>query len=30
MQMTELAIAPSIQSEGKIFQRAQYVGMAKS
>ena len=30
MQMTELVIAPSIQSEGKIFQRAQYVGMAKS
>jgi IMP dehydrogenase len=30
MQMTEIIIAPSIRTEGKIFQKAQNIGMAKS
>ena len=29
MQLTEIIIAPSIQTEGKIFQKAQRVGMGK-
>jgi len=29
MQMTELIIAPDIKSEGKLFQRAQRIGMCK-
>jgi IMP dehydrogenase len=29
MQLTELIIAPSIQTEGKIFQQSQHVGMGK-
>lgn len=29
MQLTEIIIAPSVQSEGKLFQRAQRVGMGK-
>jgi len=29
MQLTELIIAPAIQHEGKIFQKAQRVGMGK-
>ncbi|MFC1668414.1 GuaB3 family IMP dehydrogenase-related protein [Chlamydiota bacterium] len=29
MQLTELIIAPSIQTEGKIFQKAQRIGMGK-
>ncbi|MDI6703618.1 MAG: GuaB3 family IMP dehydrogenase-related protein [bacterium] len=29
MQMTELIIAPAIQTEGKIFQRTQRIGMGK-
>jgi len=29
MQLTEIIIAPSIQNEGKVFQRAQKVGMGK-
>jgi len=29
MQLTEIIIAPSIQQEGKVFQRAQKVGMGK-
>ena len=29
MQMVEIIIAPSIQTEGKIFQKAQRVGMGK-
>jgi len=29
MQLTEIIIAPSIQTEGKIFQTAQRVGMRK-
>ncbi len=29
LQLTELIIAPSIQSEGKVFQKAQRVGMGK-
>ena len=28
-QMTELIIAPAIKTEGKIFQKAQRVGMGK-
>jgi IMP dehydrogenase len=30
MQLTEIIIAPSIRTEGKLFQRAQNIGMAKS
>jgi IMP dehydrogenase len=30
MQLTELIIAPSIQTEGKIFQQSQHVGMGKT
>ena len=29
LQLTEIIIAPSIQTEGKIFQKAQRVGMGK-
>jgi IMP dehydrogenase len=29
MQLTELIIAPSIKTEGKIFQKAQKIGMGK-
>lgn len=29
MQLTELIIAPSIQTEGKVFQKAQRIGMGK-
>ena len=29
MQLTEIIIAPSIQTEGKVFQAAQRVGMRK-
>ncbi len=29
MQLTEIIIAPSIQTEGKIFQKVQHVGMGK-
>ena len=29
MQLTEIIIAPSIQTEGKVFQKAQGVGMGK-
>ena len=29
MQMTEIIIAPAIKTEGKIFQKAQHVGMGK-
>jgi len=29
MQFSELIIAPDIKSEGKIFQRAQKIGMCK-
>ena len=29
MQLVEIIIAPSIQTEGKLFQRAQRVGMGK-
>ncbi len=29
MQMTEIIIAPSIQTEGKLFQKAQRIGMGK-
>ncbi len=29
MQLTEIIIAPSIQTEGKVFQEAQRVGMAR-
>ena len=29
LQLTELIIAPSIKTEGKIFQQAQRVGMGK-
>ena len=30
MQLTELIIAPSIQTEGKIFQQSQHGGMGKT
>lgn len=30
MQLTEVIIAPSIRTEGKLFQKAQNIGMAKS
>jgi len=29
MQLAQIIIAPSIQTEGKVFQAAQKVGMAK-
>ena len=29
MQLTEIIIAPSIRTEGKIFQKAQQIGMGK-
>jgi hypothetical protein len=29
MQLVELVIAPAIKTEGKIFQKAQHVGMGK-
>jgi len=29
MQLTEIIIAPSIKTEGKLFQRAQQIGMGK-
>jgi hypothetical protein len=29
MQTTEIVIAPSIKTEGKIFQKAQRIGMGK-
>jgi IMP dehydrogenase len=29
MQLTELIIAPSVQTEGKVFQRAQHIGMGR-
>ncbi|MBI4226918.1 MAG: GuaB3 family IMP dehydrogenase-related protein, partial [Candidatus Omnitrophica bacterium] len=29
LQQTEIIIAPSIQTEGKLFQRAQGIGMGK-
>ena len=29
LQMTELIIAPSIKTEGKVFQQAQRIGMGK-
>jgi hypothetical protein len=29
MQTTEIVIAPSIKTEGKIFQRTQRIGMGK-
>ena len=29
MQLTELVIAPAMKTEGKVFQRAQRIGMGK-